>query len=190
MHTQSSAASTPTTTTTRPRTPSPVTSTRAMAKRCMQWAEINGKRRLLVGGRVNKFIPNPTFDPIAKPGSLEDYFRGRNEGGIDLQDDVRRPRADRRPPRTATATPGCSCSTSRAWTARSCSRRSASACRRPSRTTCLRCTPRSAPSTGGSTTTGASTTRSGSSRRRTSRCPTSTSASRSSSGCSTAVRAS
>jgi predicted TIM-barrel fold metal-dependent hydrolase len=56
-----------------------------MAKRCMQWAEINGRRRLLVGGRVNKFIPNPTFDPIAKPGSLEDYFRGRNEDGIDLK---------------------------------------------------------------------------------------------------------
>jgi len=41
-----------------------------MAKRCMQWATINGKTRLLVGGRVNKFIPNPTFDPIAASGSL------------------------------------------------------------------------------------------------------------------------
>lgn len=57
----------------------------AMAKRCMQWAEVNGKRRLLVGGRVNKFIPNPTFDPIAAPGSLEDYFRGRNTEGLDLK---------------------------------------------------------------------------------------------------------
>ena len=55
-----------------------------MAKRCMQWATINGKRRLLVGGRINKFIPNPTFDPIARPGSLEDYFRGRNTEGLDL----------------------------------------------------------------------------------------------------------
>jgi predicted TIM-barrel fold metal-dependent hydrolase len=57
----------------------------AMAKRCMQWADIGGKRRLLVGGRVNKFIPNPTFDPIARPGSLEDYFRGRNDDGLDLK---------------------------------------------------------------------------------------------------------
>ena len=56
----------------------------SMAKRCMQWADINGKQRLLVGGRVNKFIPNPTFDPIARPGSLEDYFRGRNTEGRDL----------------------------------------------------------------------------------------------------------
>ncbi len=57
----------------------------AMAKRCMQWADVGGKRRLLVGGKINKFIPNPTFDPIAAPGSLEDYFRGRNEGGMDLK---------------------------------------------------------------------------------------------------------
>jgi len=56
-----------------------------MAKRCMQWADIGGKRRLLVGGKVNKFIPNPTFDPIAAPGSLEDYFRGRNTAGLDLK---------------------------------------------------------------------------------------------------------
>ena len=56
-----------------------------MRKRCVQWAEIDGKKRLLVGGKINKFIPNPTFDPIAKPGSLEDYFRGRNEDGIDLK---------------------------------------------------------------------------------------------------------
>jgi predicted TIM-barrel fold metal-dependent hydrolase len=56
-----------------------------MAKRCVQWAEVDGKRRLLVGGKVNKFIPNPTFDPIARPGSLEDYFRGRNTEGLDLK---------------------------------------------------------------------------------------------------------
>jgi predicted TIM-barrel fold metal-dependent hydrolase len=56
-----------------------------MAKRCMQWAEVGGKQRLLVGGRINKFIPNPTFDPIAQPGSLEDYFRGRNTEGLDLK---------------------------------------------------------------------------------------------------------
>ena len=55
-----------------------------MAKRAMQWADIDGKRRLLVGGKVNKFIPNPLFDPVAKPGSLEDYFRGRNTEGQDL----------------------------------------------------------------------------------------------------------
>jgi len=57
----------------------------AMAKRAMQWAEINGRQRLLVGGKVNKFIPNPTFDPVAKPGSLDEYFRGRNPEAKDMR---------------------------------------------------------------------------------------------------------
>ena len=53
---------------------------RDMAKRCMQWANIDGKKRLLVGGKVNRFIPNPTFDPVAKPGALDAYFRGKVSG--------------------------------------------------------------------------------------------------------------
>jgi predicted TIM-barrel fold metal-dependent hydrolase len=56
-----------------------------MAKRCMQWAEIDGKQRLLVGGTVNRFIPKPTFDPVAKPGSLDEYFRGRNPDAKDMK---------------------------------------------------------------------------------------------------------
>jgi predicted TIM-barrel fold metal-dependent hydrolase len=57
------------------------------AKRTMQWAQIGGKTRLLVAGRINKFIPNPMFDPVAKPGAMDEYFRGRNPksaGTIDL----------------------------------------------------------------------------------------------------------
>ncbi|MEZ5206712.1 MAG: amidohydrolase family protein [Acidimicrobiales bacterium] len=48
-----------------------------MQSRCMRWAEIDGKQRLLVGGKINRFIPNPTFDPVAKPGALIGYFRGK-----------------------------------------------------------------------------------------------------------------
>jgi len=55
------------------------------ARRCMQWAEIDGRKRLLVGGRINRFIPNPTFDPVAKPGVLDEYFRGRNPEGKDMR---------------------------------------------------------------------------------------------------------
>lgn len=47
-------------------------------KRAMQWSQIDGRTYLIVGGRLNRFIPNPTFDPVAKPGSLDEYFRGRN----------------------------------------------------------------------------------------------------------------
>jgi predicted TIM-barrel fold metal-dependent hydrolase len=56
-----------------------------MAKRAMQWVQIDGKTRLLVGGKLNKFIPNPLFDPVARPGSLDEYFRGRNPAGGDIR---------------------------------------------------------------------------------------------------------
>lgn len=56
-----------------------------MARRAMQWAEVNGRRRLLVGGKINRFIPNPTFDPVAKPGCLDDFFRGRNPEARDVR---------------------------------------------------------------------------------------------------------
>ena len=44
--------------------------------RGVRWAEIDGRRRLLVGGRVNAYVANPTFDPVAKPGCLYDWYRG------------------------------------------------------------------------------------------------------------------
>ena len=53
-------------------------------KRAIQWAQLDGRQRLLVGGKVNRFIPNPTFDPVGKPGALDEYFRGRNPRGADL----------------------------------------------------------------------------------------------------------
>ena len=57
---------------------------KGMARRTMQWAEIDARQRLLVAGSINRFIPNPTFDPVAKPGSLDEYFRGRNPRGQDI----------------------------------------------------------------------------------------------------------
>ncbi|HEX5065446.1 MAG TPA: amidohydrolase family protein [Myxococcota bacterium] len=54
---------------------------RRMQKRAIQWVEIDGRKRILVAGKLDRFIPNPTFDPITRPGALEDYFRGKNPGG-------------------------------------------------------------------------------------------------------------
>ncbi len=56
----------------------------SMRRRCMQWADVNGRKRLLVAGKVNSFIPNPTFDPVAKPGILDEFFRGKNPEGKDM----------------------------------------------------------------------------------------------------------
>src|SRR5215468_5948963 len=44
----------------------------------------SGKRvELLIGDRVNRFVPNPTFDPIIVPGCLDAFFRGQSQEGAD-----------------------------------------------------------------------------------------------------------
>jgi predicted TIM-barrel fold metal-dependent hydrolase len=44
----------------------------------------DGKRvYLLMGGKVNTFVPNPTFDPIIVPGCLDSLFRGQIPEGVD-----------------------------------------------------------------------------------------------------------
>ncbi|MGI9431512.1 MAG: amidohydrolase family protein [Myxococcota bacterium] len=52
----------------------------AMHARCVQWAEINGRRHHLVGGKLARAVSNPTWNPIAKPGAISDYLRGNPEG--------------------------------------------------------------------------------------------------------------
>ena len=52
----------------------------AWGPRTVQWAEIDGRKYHVVGGRVSRAVVNPTFDPVAKPGVLRDYFRGNPNG--------------------------------------------------------------------------------------------------------------
>jgi len=59
---------------------------RKMRRRCMDWAVVNGRKELLVGGKVNRFIPNPTFDPVARPGCLDQYYQGKNQAGVSIRD--------------------------------------------------------------------------------------------------------
>ncbi|MGX1809180.1 amidohydrolase family protein [Nocardia sp. NPDC055321] len=44
----------------------------------------DGKRtQAVIGGKVNSFVPNPTFDPIIEPGCLDLLFRGEVPEGVD-----------------------------------------------------------------------------------------------------------
>ncbi len=57
-----------------------------MAKRAVQWAQIEGKPRLIVCGKICRFIPNPTFDPVARPGCLDEFYKGRNPKGLGMRE--------------------------------------------------------------------------------------------------------
>src|SRR5262245_21414721 len=56
-----------------------------LGPRCVQWAEIGGRRYHVVAGRVSHAVVNPTFDPIAKAGAMHDYFRGNPDGKSPLE---------------------------------------------------------------------------------------------------------
>ena len=53
-----------------------------------------GKRRLLVGGKVNRFIPNPTFEVVAAPGAHMAFFSGDNPEGKTLRELTGKPMSE------------------------------------------------------------------------------------------------
>jgi predicted TIM-barrel fold metal-dependent hydrolase len=54
-----------------------------LADRGVQIYERNGRKYVVAGGVVNRFIPNPTFDPVVVPGSLDLFFRGQVPDDMD-----------------------------------------------------------------------------------------------------------
>jgi predicted TIM-barrel fold metal-dependent hydrolase len=52
----------------------------SMRARCVEWAEVDGRKRHVVAGQVDYSVGNPTFDPTARPGILYDYYRGNPRG--------------------------------------------------------------------------------------------------------------
>jgi predicted TIM-barrel fold metal-dependent hydrolase len=54
-------------------------------RRGVQMANHGRHTLAIIGERVNRFIPNPTFDPIIVPGCLDPMFRGQIPEGVDPQ---------------------------------------------------------------------------------------------------------
>jgi predicted TIM-barrel fold metal-dependent hydrolase len=47
----------------------------------IQYVEVKGRTKIAVRGRISDYIPNPTFDRVARPGAQEEYFRVGNPEG-------------------------------------------------------------------------------------------------------------
>ena len=41
----------------------------------------DGRTKIAVGGKISEYIPNPTFDVVARPGAQEEYYRKGNPEG-------------------------------------------------------------------------------------------------------------
>ena len=55
------------------------------AQRVFQWSTIDGRQYPVIGGKVFRGVKNATFDPVAPPGVLADYFRGNPNGDDPLE---------------------------------------------------------------------------------------------------------
>ncbi|GFG67469.1 amidohydrolase [Mycobacterium kubicae] len=56
---------------------------RRFRRRGVQMVSDGRHTQVIIGDRVNRFIPNPTFDPIIVPGCLDLLFRGEIPDGVD-----------------------------------------------------------------------------------------------------------
>ncbi|CUU57971.1 Predicted metal-dependent hydrolase, TIM-barrel fold [Parafrankia irregularis] len=54
----------------------------AFTQRGVQMLQKGRRVVMVLGGRVSQFIPNPTFNPVTKPGCLDLYFRGVMPEGV------------------------------------------------------------------------------------------------------------
>ena len=48
----------------------------------IKYVEVDGRTKLAVGGVISEYIPNPTFDKVARPGAQESYYRVGNPKGL------------------------------------------------------------------------------------------------------------
>lgn len=55
----------------------------------IKWADIGGRTTLLINGKQLTVVPNPTYDPVGVPGSLELYFRAQNQDALEMRDIVK-----------------------------------------------------------------------------------------------------
>ncbi len=54
----------------------------------IDYVEVRGRTKIVVRGTISDYIPNPTFDVVARPGAQEEYFRIGNPEGKSYRDIV------------------------------------------------------------------------------------------------------
>jgi predicted TIM-barrel fold metal-dependent hydrolase len=57
----------------------------SLGERVIQWCQIGKRRYHVIGGRVNRAVTNPTFDPVSPAGAMVEYFRGNPSGKLPME---------------------------------------------------------------------------------------------------------
>jgi predicted TIM-barrel fold metal-dependent hydrolase len=51
-------------------------------KGAVDYVELRGRTKIMIRGTVSEYIPNPTFEVVARPGAMEQYFKVGNPEGL------------------------------------------------------------------------------------------------------------
>lgn len=68
--------------------------TRYLPKRfdgAIEYVEVRGRTKIMIRGVLSDYIPNPTFEVVARPGAQEEYFRNGNPQGRSYRELVGEP---------------------------------------------------------------------------------------------------
>jgi predicted TIM-barrel fold metal-dependent hydrolase len=57
----------------------------------IDYVDVRGRTKIVVRGTISEYIPNPTFDVIARPGAQEEYFRNGNPEGKSYREIIGEP---------------------------------------------------------------------------------------------------
>jgi predicted TIM-barrel fold metal-dependent hydrolase len=47
----------------------------------IKYVKVDGRTKIAIRGQISDYIPNPTFEVVARPGAMEEYFRVGNPEG-------------------------------------------------------------------------------------------------------------
>ena len=60
-------------------------------KSAIDYVDLHGRTKIMIRGTVSEYIPNPTFEVVARPGAQEEYFRNGNPEGKSYRELVGEP---------------------------------------------------------------------------------------------------
>src|SRR6476659_11509815 len=60
-------------------------------KNVIDYIEVRGRTKIMVRNQVSEYIPNPTFEVVARPGAQEEYFRIGNPEGKSYREIIGEP---------------------------------------------------------------------------------------------------
>ena len=52
----------------------------------IRYVQVDGRTKIAINGQISEYIPNPTFEVVARPGAQEDYYRHGNPDGKSLRE--------------------------------------------------------------------------------------------------------